>query len=195
MHSVQRRVLGNTDGGFMSMMRQRGFSMIEVLVTLLVVMFGLLGLAGMQLMAVNNTEVARYKNIATIMASSMAAKMQTNTGYWGTPPTTISVTGSTLTGGPTGSAGTTCVGTPCTQASDVAFADLISWGNAMATGLPSGSGTISCTLNPSPAVCTVTVTWLEKNIAIVNPTGAASGPLAAGKSSTNSFQTLVSIPQ
>ena len=179
------------------MMRQRGFSLIEVLITMLIIMFGLLGLAGMQLMAINNTEIARYKNLATILASNMTAKIQTNTAYWSAAPSSITITGPAtgpaITGGPPSYAGS-CVDIVCTK-DQMAYFDLNTWGAAIAGGLPSGAASIACVSTTSPPVCTITIRWTEKNIALTNPSGTESGPLANGtQNPNNNFQTLVSVP-
>lgn len=190
----------------MSMNTQSGASMIEVLVAFLVVMAGLLGMAGMQVMAVSNTEIARYNMMATLFASNMAAKMQVNRVFWGElPPEVVSVNGATVTGvnGPTS---VNCVSSSC-SASEMAYYDLRVWGQSLlgsvdgvvaAQGLPGGNGQITCSRASFPVVCAVTIFWTEKNIALLTGTengSAASGPLASGTSSTHSYQTLVSIPR
>lgn len=162
--------------------------MLEVLIAMLVIMFGVLGIAGMQLMAINNTETARYQSIADMLASSMSAEMQANVAFWGAPPQSISVSGSTVTGVPASS--TNCLTTGCTAA-QMAYYDLQNWGVALNT-LPSGTGTITC--NPStPAVCTLALSWLEKNIALQNPTNAVSGILATGQATQHSYETMVTL--
>ena len=193
------------------MKKEPGFAMLEVLISMLVILFGVLGLAGMQMMVINNTETARYQSVATMLASGMATEMQANVAYWGgilVPPATITVTGSTITGIPS-SAGTSCLNSVCT-ATQLAYYDLQKWGAAMAgvanadgvfykgMALPppasGSSGTISCAAT-IPVVCTLTMYWSEKNIALSNATGAESGVLATGTVQTHSYQTLVSIQQ
>jgi type IV pilus assembly protein PilV len=175
----------------MSMKKQRGLSLLETLISMVIIMFGVLGIAGMQLYAVNNTEVARYKNVATVIASSLAAKIQANTGYWGSPPASLQVNGSTITNGPAAYAGG-CTNVVCT-ASQMAYTDLLKFGTDMALRLPSGNATITCSQTLTPAVCTIAISWSEKNIALTGASGGAGG-LATGSNTTNSYQTLVSIP-
>lgn len=203
MHCLQCGFVDNAKGGIMSIKAQRGFSLLEVLVSMLVIMFGLLGIAGMQMLAVNNTETARYNTMATIFASNMAAKMQGNKAYWGTPPNSVSVDGPTVTGGPA-STSADCFATSCGP-SAMAYYDLKNWGQSLlgsvngtvaAQGLPGGYAAITCSSASSPAVCTLIIYWTEKNIALTTPTAVASaavGPLASGTSSTHNYQTLVSI--
>ena len=179
---------------------QRGFSLLEVLVSMLVIMFGLLGMAGMQMLAVNNTETARYNTMAALFASNMAAKIQGNKAYWGTPPNSVSVNGATVTGGPSAST-TDCVAALCSPA-EMAYYDLTNWGQSLlgsvtgtvaSQGLPAGTAAMACTSATTPAVCTVTISWTEKNIALTTGPAAGAGPLASGTASTHSYQTLVSI--
>ena len=75
----------------------RGFTMIEVLVTLLVLSIGLLGVAKMLSLAVGSTKVSGSRAIASILAASMASSMHADRGYWasaGTATAFINVTGS-----------------------------------------------------------------------------------------------------
>jgi type IV pilus assembly protein PilV len=57
---------------------QRGFTMLEVLIAILVVSFGLLGLAGLQVIALSNTHSAALRTIATHQAYDMADRMRAN---------------------------------------------------------------------------------------------------------------------
>ena len=177
----------------MLMREQRGFGMLEALISMVVIMIGVLGMVGMQMLAINNTENARYQSIAAMHASSMTAQMLANTTYWGTPPNTVTVNGGTVTGIP--SSTVDCGLTVCTAA-QMAYYDVKAWGGAMKTGtsaLPSGQGAINCVTTVSPAVCTLTMTWTEKNIALTNSTGTETGQLASGTSKTYDYKTMVSI--
>ena len=118
------------------MKKQSGFSMLEVLVSLLIIMIGALGMAGIQMLSISNTEIARYQSLAALLASSMAAEIQANQKYWGTAPTGISVTGGAVSGGP--SASSSC-GSACT-ASQVAGNTLQTWATSIANVLPTANG-------------------------------------------------------
>jgi type IV pilus assembly protein PilV len=179
------------------MNRARGFSMFEVLVTLVVLNLGVLGMAALQTLSVNNTEAGRYQSVATMLTASMAATMQANVAYWGSPPSTINInTGANppnvLLGPPTFSG--TCIGSAC-SATDMAAFDLQNWAAALDSSLPSGQATLTCSTVVTPAICTLTVTWLEKNIALHNPTGTETGQLASGTAAQHSYQTIVSMIQ
>ena len=184
----------------MPLKMQSGFSLLEVLVSMLIIVFGLLGMAGMQLLAVNNTETARYNTMAAMFASSMAAKMQGNSAYWssppGAPPNLVTINGTSVINGPPFTSAD-CVAAVC-NATQIAYYDLSSWGQSLlgsvngtvaAQGLPNGNANISCP-SGSPAVCTLTIFWNEKNIALITPSAAgsaAAGPLASGTSSVHNY--------
>lgn len=156
------------------MRKESGFSMLEILVSMIVIMIGVLGIAGMQLLSINNTEVARYQSLAALLASSMAAEMQANVAYWGTASTPITVTGTAISGIAVG--GTSCLNAVCTPTQLAAY-DLQNWGLAMANTLPGGSGAISCAVIPAPTVCTLTLNWSEKTVASLGTPAGSSAPM------------------
>lgn len=64
----------------MRAVRQRGSSMIEVLVSLVVLSIGLLGLAAMQLNALKFNQLASVRSHATFLAYEMADRMRAARG-------------------------------------------------------------------------------------------------------------------
>lgn len=167
--------------------------MLEILISVLIIMVGVLGVGGIQMYAINNTNNASYQSDAVMLASSMATKMQANVAYWGTPASSVTVSGSTITGGPSTYTGT-CIGTVCTGAQMASF-DLQQWGAAVAAALPSGTAKLACSTPAGvPAICTITLTWSEMNVALANATGTESGVLATGTVNSNyTYQTLVNM--
>ncbi|OHX11346.1 type IV pilus modification protein PilV [Chromobacterium sphagni] len=161
--------------------RQTGFSMLEVLVALMVISLGLLGVAGMQAAAINNTSIARTRSLGSIAAESMAAAMHANTAYWGAlsnaASNTWSVNASGVSGSPSLSQTVDCSasGTSCNSA-NLASYDTTQWGSGTLAALPGGSGQIACT-STAPIACTITVSWLEKKSA-VNAASVASGTVS-----------------
>jgi type IV pilus assembly protein PilV len=104
---------------------QRGFTMIEVLVSLLILVFGLLGMIGLQA----RTQIATFESYqrgqALILAQDMADRLATNRHAAGCYVTTTPL-GTGYGGAPTCTAG---VGTTTTRA--LATADLQAWNNAL----------------------------------------------------------------
>lgn len=183
--------------------KQLGFSMIEVMVAVVVLVFGVLGMAGLQLQAISATEQGRYNSRAAMQATSVAAAIKANPGYWVSASGLISVSGGTITNGPASHALTCAAGSGGSVCLPVqmAYYDLAKvWGPDIASALPLGTLQVNCTPGsapsapgaaPIPSVCTVTVFWYEKNVAVRNQ-DAGSGNMAADGASQHSYQTVVS---
>lgn len=62
----------------MNMKAERGFTLVEALVALLVLSIGLLGVAGLQLTALRNNNSASYRSQATYLAYDIADRMRAN---------------------------------------------------------------------------------------------------------------------
>lgn len=61
---------------------QNGFSLAEVLVSVLVLAIGIIGTAGMQLSAMRTAQQTAFQTAAIQLASEMADKMRANSGYF-----------------------------------------------------------------------------------------------------------------
>ncbi|MEB8433621.1 MULTISPECIES: type IV pilus modification protein PilV [Cocleimonas] len=57
---------------------QRGFSLIEVMVSLIVIGIGLLGLSGMQVASIKGLNNAHSRTMASILASELGGRMRVN---------------------------------------------------------------------------------------------------------------------
>src|SRR3569833_120337 len=62
----------------MARIRERGFSLVEVLVSILVLALGVIGAAGMQLTALRTTHQSELQSVALQLAAEMADKMRAN---------------------------------------------------------------------------------------------------------------------
>lgn len=60
--------------------RQRGLSMIEVLVAIVIISLGLLGMAGLQAASLRGSQSAVYRSQAAQFAADMAERMRGNLG-------------------------------------------------------------------------------------------------------------------
>jgi type IV pilus assembly protein PilV len=157
-----------------------GFSLVEVMVALVIVSIGLLGLAKMESLALSSTSVAGSRAIAAIEASSLAAAMHANPGYWaaGFAPATTTVyydsssqmlqitelpaaTGLAIV--KTG--GCLTAGTNSCSVGQMAAFDVQKWAFEVSNVLPSPLTTITCGTNGFPVTCTVQIQWTENAVA------------------------------
>jgi type IV pilus assembly protein PilV len=117
---------------------QRGFSLLEVLVTLVLTSFALLGLVGLQLSAVKYQKTAHLRIGAVEVAQSIADRIRANPSgaangayvrelaYGAALPTVL----------PAISCGSNA--TPCTNAAGAADRDIAEWVTTVANALPGG---------------------------------------------------------
>jgi len=124
-----------------------GVSLIEVLVSIVVLSVGLLGIAGLQLTSLRFLYDANLVYQATIQASDMADRIRANpigrdNGHYNN----ISGTGSDPG----------CIDTNCNPA-QLAATDRFEWNTANARLLPNGAGVVSANGNQF----TITLTWRE----------------------------------
>ena len=127
---------------------ERGFSLIEVLVALIVLSVGLLGLAALQSTAAQFNAGAYSASQATILAYDIADRIRANRqaalgGAYNSPfPGTL----------PT-----------CTDAvaGTVVQQDLAAWRRALACALPSGNGAVAFAGTAAGGTLTISVSWNE----------------------------------
>jgi type IV pilus assembly protein PilV len=115
-----------------SFRRERGFTLLEVLVSLVILVFGLLGIIGMQAFTQVATFESYQRGQALILVQDMADRLSTNRGAALCYAMTTSATAGTPYFGVSATAGTTCtaaVGTAATRA--IANIDLPAWDAAL----------------------------------------------------------------
>lgn len=135
--------------------RQGGFTLLEVLITVLILSIGLLGLAGLQLSALKLNDSAERRSQATILAYDILDRMRANR-------TAAEAGAYDIDTGATAPSSATCVGTGSScDAAGMRNSDLFEWHEALKDRLPSGSGVIA-TSGATPPVITITVRWNEQ---------------------------------
>jgi type IV pilus assembly protein PilV len=134
------------------MKRSKGISLIEVLVTLVILSFGLLGLAGLQLYSLQTNNSALMRSQATFLVMDMFDRMRLNRkeALDGDYDFNANVN---LTSGDDFDA-TIPTGT------SLAEEDVNTWANLVSNTLPDGKGSIDCT-NPGNSTCRVIVQWAD----------------------------------
>lgn len=121
---------------------QKGFTLIEAMIAIVVFSFGLLGVAGIMTVAVRNNHNGYMRTQAAFMATSMVDMMRRNQlgVYQGLYDGTYS--GNT-------DISSMCVGTGCNYV-NLATRDVNQWSNMITQLLPNSSGTIQCTPGAAP---------------------------------------------
>ena len=108
-------------------MGQTGFSLIEVLVTILILAFGLLGVAGLLVKGVSNASSSEAFSKASQLAADMADRIRAN------PTVALSATSEYIT---------TYTDAIPSSPTTIAMQDKKAWMTALAAQLPQGKGRI-----------------------------------------------------
>jgi type IV pilus assembly protein PilV len=116
--------------------QQRGFSMLEVLITIVIMAFGLLGISGLMVKGIDNSTGADLSSRATQAANQMIDAIRANRGNLGNYTVTFANTASDFT---------------TTSVQDL---DRNQWLTTLAV-LPNGDGDITCVAATS--ICTINV--------------------------------------
>lgn len=171
--------------------KQRGFSLLELLVSLVVFSIGLLGVAGLQMVSKQSSFEGRQRTLASQVAYGMLEDMRTNGAAIGVYAAAPDLGGNVLGNLPV----TNCrdINVPCSAAQKAGF-DLWFWeqivdGN-QAMGVQGASGGVMmptvCIDGPVGGVAgiySVSVSWYG-SVALSNPNlsqcGAGSGKYGAG---------------
>jgi len=118
--------------------RSHGFTMLEVLISIVVIAFGMLGVAGLQAFALKNSQSASYRSVATVLANDLVDRMRANPdGVNGN----FYTTGTAL--GTVAKVDSCLQAAGCPAASDLASNDLFEWTGMIASSLPRGAG-VNC---------------------------------------------------
>lgn len=135
--------------------RQGGFSMIEVLVTLLIISLALLGTAGLQAYSMRLNQGSQFRTQAVFLVADLAERMEANrlaaiAGTYVTPTSNV----------PAAENDTCAVGV-CT-ADQLAAYDLAQWQNAIANTLPQSEWTVQQTTAGNPSTYTIRISWVDR---------------------------------
>ena len=166
--------------------RQRGVSLIEVLVAVLVFSIGLIGLAGLIVMSTRSTHVGYMRTQATFLANNMAERMSAN-------PAAVWTNAYNSNAYPVSAATADCTAAAACSAAQVAVHDKQIWSAQLTTFLPNPKATIQCTdvtkvgFNPSGNMaqrppyggnCAMTVSWTEHGAGDKDNRGAGTQTFA-----------------
>ena len=161
-----------------------GFTLVELLVTMLVVSVGMLGLVKMEAAAVSESQVSRVRSLMTFQAESLAGMMRADRAYWAS--TTVAGPTYTFDGtnfSPSLGTLTDCTAGFCTP-SQMALSDLNAWKTSFSAAFPNAQASITC-VTPTGAACAVgstlptsydiKLTWNEKSVAVNRSSTGSTG--------------------
>jgi len=133
----------------------KGFSLIEVLIALLVLAIGLLGLAALQAQALRYNHDAYVRTQATNLAYDIIERMRTNRGtpLASTSPENVTANITPYTAGPTPPF-------DCNPTESTIAMDLECWYDGLSNALPGGTGVIAT--NATANFFDVTVRWIDR---------------------------------
>ena len=120
--------------------RQRGFMLIEVLITVIVVSLGLLGLAGLQATGLRHNTSSYLRSQATFLAYDMADRIRANRRDALNNAYDIELKDSA-------------------SGTSLAVLDLQEWKGLLDDRLPEGDGSVSSNQIGNKTVFTITVEW------------------------------------
>jgi type IV pilus assembly protein PilV len=140
--------------------RMQGFTLLEVMVAVLVLMTGLVAVAGLQTISASNNHSSFLRSQAIIQAHDMSDRMHANSaGVLAGAYNSISeISSSPPTCLTTATSGDALDAIDCST-TEIAQFDSYEWNTANATLLPSGTGTVA---GPDgDGIYTITLSWRE----------------------------------
>lgn len=142
--------------------KQRGATLIEVLVSILLLSLGVLAMAAMQANAVQYGKASEFRSLATLLANDLADRMRANNPS-GADMSAYNLTDPyvPLTSAPA-EAATACNAThPCTFAEMAAF-DLAQWRRNVFNQLPQGTAFVSMSAaGVAPTTADIWIAWTD----------------------------------
>ena len=135
---------------------QRGFSMLEVLVSLMLIAIAMLGQAGMQANALKFSKGASFRMQAVMLGIELGERMEANKTGATAGSYVIATATSTVS-----TAGTDC-GTASCDATALAAYDLAQWTTRVSAILPSGTWQVTQSVAGNPSTYAIVLTWQDR---------------------------------
>jgi type IV pilus assembly protein PilV len=187
---IERNHTLNRSSGHVAGLTQVGFSMIEVLVTMLIISLALLGTMGLQTYALRVNQGGQFRSQAVFLVADLAERMEANrlaaitanNGYL------VKTASNTVK---TSSADCSAA---CTK-DQLADWDMAQWTSLVSTTLPQSMWTITQQVAGNPSTYTINVSWVDREENITYGSGASKGASGTGeKMSYTATRTIFSSP-
>jgi len=135
----------------------QGFSMIEVLVTLLIISLALLGTAGLQAFSMRQNQGGQFRSQAVFLVADLAERIEANKRGAVNGTNYVIAT----SGVPNAAALPPCSPGPCGD-NDMAEFDMSQWQRAVAATLPRSTWTVTRAGGPAQFTYTIQVSWEDR---------------------------------
>jgi type IV pilus assembly protein PilV len=132
---------------------ERGFTMLEILITLFLLTLWLLASAGVQSASLQFNKAAQFRTQAVYFATDLAERMQANK--------TGATAGSYAYSGSSTSTPPDCTTSTCSPDQLAAF-DLAEWSARVTAALPSGTVTVTPDAVGNPVTYTIFIQWVDR---------------------------------
>lgn len=151
--------------------RNKGFSLLEVMIALIIFSVGVLGMAGLLMLSVRTNHSAYLRSQAGFLAQGMADRMRLNMPALWSDAYNLSYPVA-------GTAPACSPGSPC-SITDIVTRDSVTWSNSLRQLLPAPTARITCQLNagavmpsadeivaraPYNGLCNIVITWSESSL-------------------------------
>jgi len=135
---------------------QHGFSMLEILITLVIVAIALLGTAGLQINAMRVNKGGQFRTQAIFLASDMAERMEANRAEAVLGTYAVAATSAVA------AAAADCSAAACSSA-NLASWDINQWGTAISNVLPQPNWSITQTVAGNPSTYSILISWTDRS--------------------------------
>lgn len=135
---------------FAERLPERGFTIVEALVALVILAVGMLGIASLYVTTLRASGSAASRMQAINLASDLGDRIRANR------------TAEAAYAGAAAANGTTCIGAAATCTPEqMAAHDLFVWQAAIQAALPGGAGAVAVDAGANPTTYQISVTWVE----------------------------------
>ena len=155
----------------------RGVSLVEVLVSILLMAVGLLALVGSNVASIRYSKLAQYRGTASLLATDIAERMRANRNGLASYAVQLSFAAQATEP----AANTSCetyLNGPC-DAAGLAQYDLVQWRRVVRNQLPEGS--VFITPRPVDRAADVWIVWRDMAVAQLPAGEVSDAPRAAGE--------------
>jgi len=135
---------------------QQGFSMLEILITLVIVAIALLGTAGLQVYAMRVNQSGQFRTQAVFLASDLGERMEANKVAATAGNYALATTNAPSV------AATDCSVSACDSGTLAAY-DISQWETDIANLLPQASWTVTQTTAGNPSTYDIVISWVDRS--------------------------------